>query len=998
MNAIRRMLFPFRLAGARLTAGGERLGLIAVGIVAGAAVLAAVLAGRLVMQDRSLAEATARLPPEDHVVEVAWFGALGGNWRALDRQVAPELQRLTGREPVRAMLYRESQIDGRLVNLRAANDLERWVRLQSGRLPRPCVPAHCEALRIEGGGPIPSKPTLRLIEVGRAKVKRDAPFAQFIAPVRTEQVARAVRYHTPQPAPVMLAEGVDGLSRTSELATFFRSYAWFVPIEGGDVHPWSIGAFRRSVDRLRAAMGARSDRYQVTAPTDDLAEAVSSSRAASRRLLLLGGEGAALLLAFTLLAAVSLRRDMGDARRRLVWHGARRWQVELFTFVEAAATAVGATVVGWAVGAAVAGVVAGRAGSPAGDVIRHGLLSGGGIATAAAIAATAALLLYAALRAPAVQLGRVALTPLDVAALAAVAVVAIGYLRGSVDAGELAASGGTGTFLLLVPALVTFAAAVAAARLLTPALRALGHVGRRGPVALRLAALSLARNPGHAAVAATFLVASLGLALFATTYRTTLQRGQEDEAAYAVPAPYVLSEDLSQLVPVLHGAPPRPSTPVLRLSGNVPSSATFTFLGLPPKAIRTVGGWRGDFSKTPLPELAARLHTAEPTALRTTPLPPGKVLELPVSTRGDDVGVRAVFRSPLGDVESVPLGATDGPRTKVLHGRVPFASPSLLELRLDLLNGGRGSANAGTGLQPTAQGRLRLGTLRVDGRTVPHAFDGWVGREGVTDELTYGITPDDEAVFRPGQPTDGEPLRIFATPGVAAAAGDDHVVPLVIEGEHVSAQVVGVVERFPSIVGDAVVADRQTAATTLDTLSPGLGTTDELWADRLAAPAPELAVQSRASVLAELRADPLARGALLTLAGTALVALALALVGLLLGVVGDLRDERGELFDLEAQGASPGTIRTHLRLRALLVAAFGLLGGLIAGAILSALVLSLVTLTASSARPEPPLRLAFDWPLLLGAVAAYAVLAWALVGLATRLGGRAPERAAEAAT
>jgi hypothetical protein len=241
-------------------------------------------------------------------------------------------------------------------------------------------------------------------------------------------------------------------------------------------------------------------------------------------------------------------------------------------------------------------------------------------------------------------------------------------------------------------------------------------------------------------------------------------------------------------------------------------------------------------------------------------------------------------------------------------------------------------------------------------------------------------------------------LPVLATPDVAVDAGSDRVVPLAIEGEVVPARIVGIVKRFPSIVGGAVVADLTTAQTVLNTRSPGLGTTDELWADRLPSPPPaELKVQSRADVLASLEADPLARGALATLAGTALVALALALVGLLLGVVGDLRDERGELFDLEAQGASPATIRTHLRLRALLVAAFGLAGGVVAGAILSALVLSLVTLTASTARPEPPLVLALDWKLLALAVLAYAALAWALVGIATRLGGRAPERAAEVA-
>jgi ABC-type antimicrobial peptide transport system permease subunit len=126
------------------------------------------------------------------------------------------------------------------------------------------------------------------------------------------------------------------------------------------------------------------------------------------------------------------------------------------------------------------------------------------------------------------------------------------------------------------------------------------------------------------------------------------------------------------------------------------------------------------------------------------------------------------------------------------------------------------------------------------------------------------------------------------------------------------------------------------------------------------------------------------------------VALLLALVGLLLSVVGDVRDDRGELFDLEAQGASPATIRAHLRLRALLVAAFGILGGLGLGAILSALVIALVSVTAGAAEPEPPLRLSLDLPLLALAALAYVALAVLLVGFATTLRGRAPARAAEA--
>ncbi|HEY8627307.1 MAG TPA: hypothetical protein VIL56_03265, partial [Gaiellaceae bacterium] len=139
----------------------------------------------------------------------------------------------------------------------------------------------------------------------------------------------------------------------------------------------------------------------------------------------------------------------------------------------------------------------------------------------------------------------------------------------------------------------------------------------------------------------------------------------------------------------------------------------------------------------------------------------------------------------------------------------------------------------------------------------------------------------------------------------------------------------------------------------------------------------------------DLRAEPLARGALLTLAGAALTALGLALVGIALGLVSDRRDESGELHDLEAQGAEPATLRRHLRLRAFGIAVFGLIGGLATGAVLGALVISLVRVTAGAAAPQPPLRLAVDWARTSLAVALYAVLAAALVWLVTATAFRA---------
>ncbi len=1004
MSQFVRISFPLRLVRARLGAGGERVALVAIGVIAGAAVLAAVLAGRLVMQDRALALTTAQLSPGDREVQVVWSGAVD-RFSQLDATVSPKIRAVTGEQPDAAMLFREASIQGRLVNLRAANNLGRFVRLVSGRLPTTCVPSHCEVLRLKGKGPIPSTKALHLIEVGRAVLKPGASIAPFVLPTPpTEQVARAVRYHTPQPSPVVIANGVAGLSATPELQTFYRSYAWLLPLGSGDLHPWDIDAFTGQVRRLTSEIESSSDEFQVTAPTDQLAAATASSRGASRRLLLLGGEGGALLLAFTILAAAALRRDVTDARRRLTWFGARRWQVELHTLAESGALAVAGTVAGWVLGGAVAAVIASRAGSPAGAVVEHSLLSTSGLMTAAAVAATAGLLLYATVRAPAVQLGRLGLTPLDVAALGAVAVVLVGWARGSVDAQQLAGGSGTSAFLLLVPALIVFAVAVLSARLLVPTLRALGRAGRRGSISLRLAAASLARNPGHAAIVATFLVASLGLALFAVAYRSTLLQGQRDEAAFAVPAPYVLTEDLSQLVPVLHGASPGslPATPtqVLRLTGNVPSGTTFGFLALPGSSLPAVQGWRSDFAHESLASLGRRL-TPRYAGLQLLALPAGRRFTLPVAATGDDVGIRAFFRSRLGDYVAVSLGNTRADRRVILRGRIPFRHATLAELELDILNGGRLTANAGTGIQPSARGALVFGTPRVNGRPVRGGFARWTGTGGVggsTAKLGYVLTPDRTGVFRPVQPTDGLPMPVLVTPRLAAVAGPRGIIPLDIEGESVAGRVVGVVQRFPSITGDAVVADLEQAGTRLDTLSAGLGTADELWLSSTTRPhVPQLSVQSHADTLARLQSDPLARGALLTLAGTAAVALLLALLGLVLSVVSDVRDDRGELFDLEAQGASPATIRAHLRLRALLVAAFGVVGGLVLGAILCSLVIALVSVTASAAEPEPPLQLSLDVPLLALAALGYIVLSVLFVGAATSLRGRAPERAAEVA-
>jgi hypothetical protein len=1009
-----RVAYPLRLVRARLAHRRERVLLVGAGIAAGAAALALVDAGGLVIQDRSLQRAAAQLPASERAVQATWYGTLSTgalSFAHLDALVRPKLRAVTGEEPIAAMLYHQALIDGRLVDLRAVDGVSRYVRLLSGRLPKPCVPTHCEVLRLAGAGPLPSMPDLRLIQVGRATLPAEAPFREYLgrAPPDTAVVRAALQYHTPPQPPLVLAEGVAGLASTPELSTFYRSYAWFVPVAPDAVHPWTVGRFVQSVDRLRSDIGsgqglASSDAFDVTAPTDELEAAAAQGRAASRRLLLLGGEAAALLLAFTLLAASSLRRDVEAAWRRLSWHGARRWQLGLFVLSESGAIAGAAAAAGWIAGCALALAAARWAGVAALATLGHSAASAGGIGLGVALAVAAALLLAAALRAPALRVGGV-FTAADALALGALLAIAVGLSRGQADASTLAAGNGTGVFLLLLPALVAFVAAVAAARLLAPALRGLERLGRRGPLAARLAALSLARAPGRATTAVAFLVVSIGLALFAAVYRSTLERGQRDQAAYAVPADFVLSEDLAQLVPVNHVPRPPGAMPVLRQSGDVgrlETSQGADVLGIPAGRWTALAGWRGDFSSRPLARLAAAVRPAQPVHLQVVPLPPdSRRLELGVDDRGYPVRLRAIVRLRNGDFATILLGHTVSGRS-VLASPLPPGTSALLGFQVDQLPSGlHGAANGGTGLQPTANGSLRLGPLRAGGRTVAVDWSAWTGTGGVEGRgggsLAYALTPEIDSFFRLRQSTDNVPVPAVVSPALARAAGKGGVLPFDVSGERVILRVVGVANHFPGATQpDFVVADRDTLSTALDAELAGLGTPDELWIDgppsleaRLQRPPYDLlTLQSRAAVARDLQDDPLARGALLVLAGTALVALVLALGGLVLGLVGDMRDEGGELFDLETQGAEPALLRRHLRLRTIVVAALGAAGGIATGAVLGALVLDLVQVTASAAAPEPPLALTVGWR-VVGAGAGALLVAGALaLAAATRLGFR----------
>ena len=1020
------------LAALRLRRRGGAAAVAAVGIAAGACALAVTLGGAAVVQERSLARAVERIPAAERLVRVTWAGVppLGSPSAGLPPLDAAAREALSGLGPAgqpggvvrgevlprRALILRRTRVGGALVDLVAADGLDGWIRLTAGRLPATCRAQRCEVLWLGGRGALPAATRgLTVVIVGRGTLTSSVPFgADIDRAALSPELQAATGYHQPTQPPLLAAGDFDGLATVPELTPIYRSIAWLGALPAAAARPWSVGRFAAAAARARGRLQARSSLFGLAAPVEELAAAHAVSRTAGRRLLLVGGQAAALLLAFALLAAVGLRRNADAARRRLLWSGARPWQSLASTAAEAGAIAVAGGAAGWGVGAGVVALVAGGAGAPAGGVLAHAVVSGDGIAVAVVAAAAAALLLLVALRAPRVRLGGLVVTPLDVAAVGAVAVLAVALARGGTGAAELARGGGAGALVALLPGLIAFVGAVVCGRLLAPGLRLLERRSRGAAPTLRLAALSLVRAPGRGAVTVGVLVAAVGLGLFALAYRSTLDRHLAAEARQQVPADYVLAEDLSRLVPPLAAATPASlaalapgvsAAPVLRLTADVNGTGAqgqATLLGVPVEA---------------LPAAQARLLRQGPA-----PLPRGlripaaaRHLVLPVRLAGDPLRLEAVVRTTAGLFVRIPLGDARGARQPSAALPAEARGGLLVALTLDLTTRGtRRGVPGADGPTERAAGTLRLGAPLVDGRPLAGGFSGWIGRGdavargprvGPVAGFAYSVGNDAATLLRPRLTGDGREVPVLATPAVAQLADDSGLLSLGFGDRDLAVRVVGTVARLGSVDGAALLADGPTLSAALDGDQPGTGVPQEIWVSGPAgleaalqrSPLDLLQLTSRAALERGLRSEPAARGTLIALAAAGLAGLLLALLALGSALLSDLRDERGELFDLEAQGLGPRRLRAHLRLRSLLVAAAGLLGGLLVAAVLATLVVRTVAATAGGLAPQPPLGLGLAWPELAGAVAAFAVASLLVVQLTARRAfrGEAPGRVVE---
>ncbi|HKP17607.1 MAG TPA: FtsX-like permease family protein [Gaiellaceae bacterium] len=314
-------------------------------------------------------------------------------------------------------------------------------------------------------------------------------------------------------------------------------------------------------------------------------------------------------------------------------------------------------------------------------------------------------------------------------------------------------------------------------------------------------------------------------------------------------------------------------------------------------------------------------------------------------------------------------------------------------------------------------GVLTLGKLVADGSRAVSNLGGWtlaaggeVTQAGARTTISFAFEDTSARLFfRPAQATDKRSMPVVVSRDIARAAGGvGRQTVLDFQDVQVPARVVGIATRLPGVPSDSpfVLAAGAWLSTAIGAGAPGEGTPNEVW---LAAPRgraavaaglrrppfSSLVVDSRSAIERQLADDPLAHATALALGTAGIVALALAVLGFWVGVISELRDERSDFFDLEAQGLSPGSLRSQLRTRSVLLVGLGLAGGAGLGALLAQLVVSLVRVSGTTDVPEPPLRFDPAWLVSGLGVGALAVAAL-LVAEGTSLGAfRAdrPERA-----
>ncbi len=963
----------------------------------------------------------AALPAGERSVTVSYNGVLDrAGLGRLDALVSAALPRIAARALRREMLYRPlAQAAGTTAGgeagsgeafvLAGTDDLAGAVRLVSGRLPAPCTPTRCEVLAL-GAGTAAPPPELGLVVVGRAE--------------RADPLLLSGTFDPGPGVPVLLAEGIEAVAGLPALELFGRSYGWVSPLQADRVRGLGSAAWVLATEQVAQDLLRDGDGLVLTAPVTQVREQDRRARLSAQRLGLLGASLAVLLLAAAVAGGASVRSDHAALGEALRLRGASGRALAALLAAEAAAVAGAAAALGLLAAVPVAAVLASRAGLPVAATVAAAVATSSWQLLGVPVAAAGLLALT--LR------GRAAWPAVGAAALAAALAALLLAIRGGVGTG-----GGSDPLLVLLPALVLIAAALAAARLWPVTARLAVRAIPRRAVAARLGVGSVAGRPLRPAATAALFAAAIGAATFAASYRATLDRGAADQAAYAVPlevrlTPGVTSQRPQDAVPpetllAAAGQDPDAVVPVVRGTASLRAGADggdpVQLLGLPPSALAAIHRWDAVTGASASPtELAARITPrAEAAPSRGTALPAGSSLRIATGAPLDLVAT-AFVRAADGRERALPLrvaGADGADGAGAAAGASLRAALPVLNdvaghpLALDLVaitlrqptdSADRRQHNLGEGGKDRAApaGTLVLGAVDVDGAPVSEAWAGWAATDGRTraaaadasggadgDGLRVDyVLAQGQAILsgRPAGPgSGGVALPVLADRDTAARAGGGRLT-LTLDGAPLTVRIAGVLDGFPTTAGGFVVADGESLARVLDLRSPLGGQPAEVWlgapvgaVDAAAAPFDRLTVADRRQLEAALRAEPVATWSSRVLLGDGLAMLAIAVLAVVLLVAGERREDAARSYAWEADGLAPAELRRALWWRAVAVAGPAAPLGVAVGAGLSLATTRLVAVTAAATTPVPPLVPVLGWG---RGIAAVAVALAAALGLA----------------
>ncbi|HUQ42971.1 MAG TPA: FtsX-like permease family protein [Candidatus Limnocylindria bacterium] len=982
------------LVGARARRRRSAAALVALSVAGSIVVLGSLLGVGIVTEDLATRRALSDLAPPDRLIGVQRSNQDGfedvTNEQAAHEALQPVLD-IT--EPIVAVrMYQPPREPFRVL---AMDGSAEWAELTQGRLPVACAGrSPCEALRI-GPTALPSG----VGEVGTSVELGDLHLD--IVGVATPSPNLPLAVISPDGL-ALLIEGRIGINESPEVRAVPRTGFWLAPIDPEAVHSWTLAGLASRVDEVERVLAPYGRSFLLKTPENTLAGVHQRTQVAIGRLVFISSLIVGVLLAFAAFAAAIERSDVALEDRRLRAAGASRAARLLFVSAEAILPAIAGAIVGFAGAAAAVAILASAQAAPVDVVLGLALLQPAALALTFGLVALAVIAVILGIHPGAGRL----LQPRVVAAAVVPAGLILAWQRltaGPSDAAALAAEA-TSPASVLLPGALGLAVILGSLALLPPLLRGLARISRRGPIGIRLAAISVAREPLRPAAVMTLLAFSVGAVVFGQVYSATLRQGAVDQSSFATGMdlrvqslaaegrfsrqvlPSLLRGDLGTDLDI---------QPMARESGETASRRTFILVGVDGLAIPRLEGWRNDFSGQAQAALATAIDLPGAWELARQPLADGvRTVSIDVDYDGAPIRLSMIVAAADGSVQYIPLGEL-APGTATMSGNL-FTQVELEGLPADEPKGwsilGLLAANGGpAGGGGAEQGHRQEGDLTIR------------GLESLVDPsipVHVIVSGEGGQLIRPPVPTDGLVLPALVSPELAGdvdAAGE--MTARIGSSLDLRIKPVGVITEFPTIVDRdrLVVVDLQPLLLSMNAHDPGTGVpnqvligtpgdarTAELASALARDPFPPLVIQSRPASVEARANDPFALGIVWGLAVGAGAGLLLSILGVLLAAAAELRDERGELYELEAQGSTPRALTGLVVLRTIAMCAVGTVTGILVGIGLGWVVASSIGVGGEGATAVPALVLVAPLPPILALAAALLLLLGVAVWLLTR--------------